>query len=337
MSLYDKLGVSKDASKQDITKAYRKLSLEHHPDRPTGNEEKFKEISQAYEVLTDDERRKRYDLTGSDSEQPQGGHPFQQAGGFSFNFGGGGNPFDFMFNQAFGAGHHQREEPIHKLDDTIHNIDISLKDAYFGMTKNLIVTTQRKCGCSETCDKCKGECRIKAMRQMGPVRQIFEMQCDMCQGKGYIVKGCEICKSSGKIKDKETFNIVIPKGASSGLERRMTGKGQQPFKKSEIAGDLVFKINVLNHEYFQRRNNDLIYTTNISFLDSICGVDLTISHFDGELKLNTSTFGIVKEGVEYVIKDRGMPGGNLIIIFKVEYPETKLTEEQRKKIRDILG
>jgi molecular chaperone DnaJ len=336
MSLYDKLGVSRDASKQDITKAYRKLSLEHHPDRPTGNEEKFKEISQAYEILTDDERRKRYDLTGSDSDQPQG-NPFQQQG-FNFQFGGGGNPFDFMFNQAFGSGHQQqREEPMRKLDDTVYTIDISLKEAYFGLTKNLAVTTQKKCNCTSVCDRCKGECRIKVMRQMGPMRQIMEMNCDMCQGKGYTIAVCMECKGLGQTKAKETFNIVIPKGAISGLERRMTGKGQQPFKKTEISGDLVFKINVQEHSHFKRRNNDLIYNANISFVDSVCGVEIKIEHFDGELKLNTSTFGIVKEGVEYVIKDRGMPGGNLIIIFKVEYPETKLTEEQREKIREILA
>lgn len=333
MSLYDKLGVSKDASKQEITKAYRKLSLEHHPDRATGNEEKFKDISHAYEILTDEERRKRYDLTGSDSEQPQ--NHFQQAGGFNFHF-GGGNPFDFMFNQAFGGGHQQREEPMRKLEDTIYTIDISLKEAYFGLTKNLAVTTQKKCECSNICEKCKGECRIKIMRQMGPMRQILETTCDMCQGKGYIIRGCGNCNGAGQTKTKETFNIVIPKGAISGLERRMTSKGQQPFKKTEIAGDLVFKINVQDNPLFKRRNNDLIYNTNISFIDSICGKDLSIEHFDGELKLNTSIFGIVKEGVEYIIKDRGMSGGNLIIIFNVEYPDTKLTEEQRGKIRDIL-
>ena len=175
------------------------------------------------------------------------------------------------------------------------------------------------------------------MRQMGPMRQIMEMNCDMCQGKGYTIAVCMECKGLGQTKTKETFNIVIPKGAISGLERRMTGKGQQPFKKTEIAGDLVFKINVQEHSHFKRRNNDLIYNANISFVDSVCGVEIKVEHFDGELKLNTSTFGIVKEGVEYIIKDRGMPGGNLIIIFKVEYPETKLTEEQRGKIREILA
>jgi DnaJ-class molecular chaperone len=334
MSLYDKLGVSKDASKQDITKAFRKLAVEHHPDKG-GNEEKFKDISHAYEILTDEDKRKRYDLTGSDSDQPQH-NPFQQ-GGFNFHF-GGGNPFDFMFNQAFGGGHHQqREEPMHKLDDTVYIIDISLKEAYFGLTKTLAVTTQKKCNCTSVCDKCKGECRIRVMRQLGPMRQIMEINCDMCQGKGYTIAVCMECKGLGQTKAKETFNIVIPKGAISGLERRMTGKGQQPFKKTEIAGDLVFKINVQEHSHFKRRNNDLIYNANISFVDSVCGVEIKVEHFDGELKLNTSTFGIVKEGVEYIIKDRGMPGGNLIIIFKVEYPETKLTEEQRNKIRDVLS
>jgi DnaJ-class molecular chaperone len=333
MSLYDKLEISREASKDEIKKAFRKLSLIYHPDKNPQGEEKFKDISHAYEILSDDDKRKRYDLTGSENEQPQ--NPFQQQG-FNFQF-GGGNPFDFMFNQAFGRGHQQKEEPMRKLDDTVYTIDITLKEAYFGLTKNLAVTTQKKCNCTSVCDKCKGECRIRVLRQLGPMRQIMEMNCDMCQAKGYTISTCIECNGTGQIKTKETFNIVIPNGAISGLERRMTGKGQQPFKKTEIAGDLVFKINVLEHSHFKRRNNDLIYNADISFVDSVCGIELKIEHFDGDLKLNTSTFGIVKEGVEYIIKDRGMPGGNLIIIFKVEYPDTKLTEEQREKIRDILA
>lgn len=331
MSLYDKLNVSRDASKQEITKAYRKLSLDHHPDRPNGNEEKFKDISHAYEILSDDEKRERYDLTGSDSEQPQA-NPFQ-AGGFSFNF-GGGNPFDFMFNNMHS--NRPREEPIRKLEDTIHTVNISLKDAYFGITKNLAVTTIKKCVCSNTCNRCNGSCKIKIMRQLGPMIQVFETPCDVCFGKGVnVVKTCEECKGSGQIKEKETFNLIIPENAVSGLERRISGKGQQPFKKTEIAGDLVFKINVLDDPNFKRRGNDFIYETNISFIDSICGCEIKIPHFEKEIIVNINNLGIVYENIEYIIKDETIKN-KIILTFKIEKLNKILSDEIRNKIKDLL-
>jgi DnaJ-class molecular chaperone len=328
MSLYDKLGVNKDASKSDITKAYRKLSLEHHPDRPGGNEEIFKDISHAYEILTDDEKRKRYDLTGSETEQPQ--HHHHQ------NF----NPFEFMFNQHFQQQQHfqqHREEPIRKLEDTVHSVDISLKDAYFGIQKNLLVTSNKKCDCTKHCDVCNGNGRLRVVRNMGPFQQVLDADCNNCRGKGFIIKGCGKCGGLGRYKDKETFNLVIPKGATTGLERRMSGKGEQPFKKSEIAGDLVFKINVKEHPLFVRKGNDLHYSQDISFVDSVCGVDIVIPHFEEEVYINTSTFGIVKHSGEYRVEGKGMnEGSHLIIKFNVKYPIYKLSGEVRYKIRDLL-
>ena len=327
MSLYDKLNLDKNCSKDDIKKSFRKLAVSHHPDKG-GDEEKFKEISHAYEVLSDDEKRKRYDLTGSDTEQPQ--QPNFNSG-FPFNF--GGDPFEFMFNQ-----HHRqrREDPIRKLDDTVHTINISLKEAYFGLTKNMAVTTTTKCDCSTACGKCKGEGKFKVVQQFGPIRQVFDAQCDMCSGRGFIVKAnCDKCSGKGSVNNKEVFPLDIPKNAITGLEKRISGKGQQPFKRNEIAGDLVFKINVMEDVNFKRRGVDFIYEKSISFIDSICGCEVIIPHFEGNVLINTITLGIIYEGVEYVVTSENIKN-KVILCFKIEKLIKVLKEEDRSKIREIL-
>ncbi len=319
MSLYEKLGVSKEASKDDIKKAFRKLSLEHHPDRG-GDQEKFKEISNAYETLSDDDKRKNYDMVGDNTTNF---NPFPQ-----------GFPFDFMFNHQ----RHRRQEAMRKLDDTVYNIEVPLEEIYFGKTRKMLVTTNIKCNCCSQCSKCNGNGKVTIVRQFGPMIQSMEVVCDECKTKGYIVKGCDTCNKEGTIKNKEYYEVNIPIGCIDGYEKRIVGKGQQPFKQSEIPGDLVFRIKVLEHPDFKRRGNDLLYETKISFVDSICGCEIKIPHFDGEFKLNfVSDFGVIKEGKEYIIQNHGIKGGNLILTFKVEEYTKNLDKEKRDKIRELLS
>ncbi len=320
MSLYEKLGIPKEASKDDIKKAFRKLSLEHHPDKG-GDEEKFKEISNAYDVLSDDDKRKNYDMTGGETRQQF--NPFQQ----------GFNPFQFMFNQR-----NKRQEAMRKLDDSIYTIEIPLEEVFFGKTRKMLVTTNTKCSCTEICSKCNGNGKIQIVRQFGAMIQSMETNCDMCLSKGYVIKGCDLCNKTGVIKNKEHYEVNVPIGCIDGYEKRIVGKGQQPFKPSEIPGDLVFKIKVLEHPLFKRRGNDLLYETKITFVDSICGCEIKIPHFDGEFKLNfVSDFGIIKEGKEYIIQNHGIKGGNLILTFKVEEHTKILDKETRDKIRELLS
>ncbi len=321
MSLYEKLGVPKEASKDDIKKAFRKLSLEHHPDRG-GDQEKFKEISNAYETLSDDDKRKTYDLTGDNKSQPNF-NPFPH-----------GFPFDFMFNGQ----RHKRQEAMRKLDDTVYNIEVPLDEVYFGKTRKMLVTTNTKCNCCSACSKCNGNGKVVIVRQFGPMIQSMEVACDECKTKGYVIKGCSSCNNEGTIKNKEYYDVNVPIGCIEGYEKRIVGKGQQAFKQSEIPGDLVFRIKVLEHPSFKRRGNDLVYEVNISFVDSICGCSIDIPHFEGNFKLNfVNDFGVIKEGKEYIIPGRGIKDCNLILKFKVEEYTKNLNKEQRDKIRELLS
>lgn len=320
MSLYDTLGISKEASKDEVKKAFRKLSLEHHPDKG-GNEEKFKEISNAYEILSDDDKRKNYDLGNNNPGMHQP----------NFNQFGGGFPFN-IFNMR----NQYRQEPIKKLEDTVHNIEITLEDIYFGRNKKLLVTTSSKCQCTSICTKCNGNGRVNIVRQIGPIIQSAEISCDICNTKGYIIKNCGNCEG-GIIKIKETYDIHIASGCIEAYERRIVGKGKQAFKHSEIPGDLVFKLKILEHPSFKRRGNELIYEVIINFIDSICGCEITIPHFEGEFKVNTSEFGVLKEGKEYIIENKGILSSNLIIIFKIDEYIEKIDQEKRDKIRELLS
>ena len=298
MDPYAVLGLDKQASPEDIKKAYRKLAVKHHPDKG-GDQEKFKEISAAYEILSDEQKRHEHD-----NPQPQG-MP-----------GGMGDLFRNMFNQQPTSG-------PRRCNDVQHVIDISLEDAYKGITKRLKINLDHPCySCQQKCTTCQGQGFM--VIQMGP----FGMQrpCHAgCEG-GVVSKGCPACNHTKNVEQSEIIQFTIAKGVQSGESIVINGKGGQPHKQGDIAGNLIVLIRVKHHPVFQREGNHLVFTTKISFDESVKGTTIKIPHFSGEMNIDTSYFGIIDPRLRYEIKGKGLTSdAHLYIIFDIQYPNSRVS------------
>jgi len=317
MSLYDKLGIPKNASKVEIKKAFRILSLKHHPDRG-GETSTFQEINSAYEILIDDEKRNRYDTTGQTDERPQQS-PFR--GGFPF---GGGFPFEHMFRQQRQSQHQPR-----KLEEIKHTLEITLEEAYFGLTRNIGINLSKRCDCVKWCEQCGSSGIIKRLVQINPFQHLqMDASCELCEGRGFSKTECEKCNGSCQTTTTEFFSLHIPTDVVSGFQFRFPEKGRQPFRKYEIAGDVVVEIKIKEHPKFKKEGKNLRVELEISFTESVIGKELHIPHFDNSFKINLSTFGIIENKKEYIVKEKGMKGGDLIICPTIKYPSSPLSSEQ---------
>lgn len=328
--LYELLGVPQSSSKDDIKKAYKKLAVQMHPDKG-GDPEKFKEISHAYSVLSDDEKRRQYDQLGDDGFEngvPQHMDPNDIFAQFFGNMGG----FPFGFNVDVGP---------QKKSNHVHELNISLEDAFKGMHKVVKVNMTKMCkGCKEMCHMCQGKGHVMDMRRMGFLTQMMQRPCDACKTSGYIAKGktsCSDCKGTGALKEEHKLEINIPAGVDTGHHVAFKGLGEQANSPHEVPGDLIFRIHVQQHHAFRRQGADLIYTTKITLVESICGKDITIPHFAGDIHMNISEFGVIQPNKPYIVKGKGMPNGNLLILFEITYPSKKLSREECSSVRDALN
>lgn len=301
MDPYEVLGVTRDASPEDIRKAYRKLAVKHHPDKG-GDQEKFKEISAAYEVLSDEQKKSNYDQFGS-SEGPQGG-----GGGW-----GGMHDMSEMMRNFFGGGGTQQKQ------DKMHVINISLEEAYQGIQKKLKISLNHPCySCQQNCQACQG--RGGTTMQMGPFA--MKKPCDKCQGVGVESKGCPACDKKKVIYESEVVTLNINKCVMDGETFVIPNKGEQPIKQGEMSGNLIVQIRVRPHPTFVREGNHLVWTTKISFDESVNGTKVTIPHFGGEMNVDTSYFGIIDPRIRYEMKGKGMNSeSNLYIVFDIQYPK----------------
>lgn len=333
--LYEVLEIDKNATQDEIKKAYRKLAVQNHPDKG-GSEEKFKEISNAYQVLSDENKKRTYDQVGdqmfNDGNAGNGGmNPFEGMnpadlftnlfGGINMNQYGG---FDFP-----GMHGHMQEQQI-KRNDHLHNLTITLSEAYFGLKKSIKINITKVClSCKGQCNNCQGRGQITEMRRMGPFTQMITQACSTCNGTGEISQGrksCNECNGTCKITKDHKLDLDIPKGVSTGYEQKFKGYGDQKQSKKEISGDLIFRITVSDNEVYKRRNNDLIHTENITFKESIIGKKVILDHFGDKLEINLQNYIIIQPNKEYILKGKGMPiingntHGNLILLFNIKYP-----------------
>lgn len=262
---YKILGVDRKSTKDDIKKAYRKLSKKYHPDVNSGGDEKFKEIAEAYDVLSDDKKRSQYDNPS----------PF-----------GGNNPFEDLFRE-FGQ---QRRKP--KPKDKIVKVQITPLDSYFGVKKEIKFQNDITCspcagtgGKKNVCQTCGGRGSIKQKIGSAFFAQIVETPCNKCNGSGkVIIEPCYSCQGSGKKQNIEQITADIPKNVNNGDYLRLRGKGD--YTPNVGKGDLLLQVEVINHEGYEKINNDLVYTKRVTLKDLIMKTPIKLPHPDGELALN---------------------------------------------------
>ncbi|CCW70449.1 unnamed protein product [Phytomonas sp. Hart1] len=325
---YDALGVSPTATEDEIKRAYRKLALKFHPDKnkDPSAPEKFKEVSVAYECLSDSEKRKMYDQFGDKSEGMESGI----------------DPSD-IFASFFGGGTRSRGEP--KPKDIIHELPVSLDAFYTGKTVKLAITRDRLCTkCSGTgskipnanikCRDCNGRGVRMITRQLGPgFIQQMQVACPACQGKGTSLKEeekCEMCRGQQTIKDKKIFEVVVQRGMHRGDSVTFRGEGDQ-IPDVRLAGDIIIIFEQKPHASFVRKGNHLFIERSISLSEALTGFSFNITHLDNrKLTVQSPESAVVDPANLYSIYREGMPvpntggveKGDLVIKFNVVFPKT---------------
>ena len=351
---YEVLGVKKDASKQEIKKAYRKLALEYHPDRNKSPdaEEKFKEISEAYAVLSDEEKRGQYDQFGHEGisgryswEDIYRGADFDSIfRDLGFGFGGFGSIFDMFF----GGRTHKRNGPIRGAD-LRSDLEITLEEAASGLEKELEVPGYDICGAcngsglksgtnSQKCSKCNGRGEIRYSRNYGGMYFTQVQTCDSCNGRGVPVENlCQKCKGTGAVQTLHKIRLRIPAGTEDGFSLRLAGEGKPGFKGGS-KGDLYVVVHVKPHELFERRGDDIFYESQIDFPQATLGTKINVPTLTGiaKLKIPAGT----QSGTIFRLKGKGMPyfdgrgKGDQFVNVVVRTP-TRLTRRQKELVEEL--
>lgn len=342
-NLYEVLGVSKNASSEEIKKTFRQRSVQEHPDKG-GDSEKYKELTNAYSILGDKDRREKYDRTGSTDENDQGlppgqGFPFNPFAGFPgfSNFPGFGG-FPGFGNFRPGG------QPIRR-SDIKYTLFFTQKEAFFGINKNIKITIEKKCmSCLIICNICKGFGITQKVTQQGSLTQISNSPCQTCSGSGKMHNNsCEDCKGTVDIKDVQIINVNFPPGVRTGTTKIIEGLGEQKTTPEETSGNLILILE-LTKDVFSLRGDDLVYNVSINFAESIIGKMLTIPYYgDENMTIDTKIFNVIKPGKEYIVQGKGMSKengeyGNMYIVFDVIYPlELNLTKEDEEYIKKIFN
>ncbi len=350
--LYEILGVQKTASDDELKKAYRALAMKYHPDKNQGNAEaeaKFKEVSQAYDVLKDPQKRAAYDRFGSAAFQQGGGGG---AGGFHGFSGGAGSftdIFEEMFGDVFSGGARGGRRPGQNGfpgNDMATSLTITLEDAFKGKETNIQVPIQQTCdvcngngakkGTSpETCPTCQGSGRVRATQGFFTV----ERTCSTCGGMGKIIKDpCDNCHGQGRVKKTKTLKVSIPAGIDEGRRIRLSGEGEAGIQGGP-AGDLYVEIMIKPHRFFRRDGADLRTRVPISFTTAALGGAFEVPTIEGgkaEVKIPAGT----QNGQQFRLKGKGMSilrsqsRGDLYVDIFVETP-VKLSKKQEELMKEL--
>jgi DnaJ-class molecular chaperone len=344
MKLYETLGVSKGASKDDVRKAYKRLAVQHHPDKG-GDADKFKDISHAYEVLTNDEKRSVYDRVGDE------GFTDAMNGASSTDMHMSMDPNE-LFQQMFhnfggfgmgGFGMPSAPKNVRRKDH-IHNMCVTLDQAYQGFSKSMKINVSKPCfKCSQTCNACQGRGSITDMHRNGIFTTTMTRPCHVCNGSGkqqIPQDSCTKCHGSGHILTDHVHELKVPAGVVSGFQVRIPGLGEQAQTRDEVAGDMIIHINVEEHPIFSRtgkNGQDLVFKNKMSFTDTILGTTISVPHFAETFVVDTASYGIIVPGKKYCIKGKGMKEGDMFIVFEIVYQNKVLTDENRRLLRDAFG
>lgn len=344
---YDLLGAQRGATPDDLKKAYRKLAMKYHPDQNPGDadaERKFKEINEAYDVLSDERKRAAYDQFGHAAfDQAGGGRP----GGFEFSFGGGSfaDVFDDLFGEFMGGQQRSRGGGTRGAD-LRYNLEISLDDAFRGRKAEVNVPSTASCGdCRGTgardgaqptsCGACQGVGKVRAQQGFFTI----ERTCPACQGAGYVIEDpCPACRGSGRTARTRTLNIDIPRGVEDGTRIRLSGEGEAGVRGA-TPGDLYVFVSVRPHGLFQRDDMNLHCRVPIPMTTATLGGDVEVPTLDGKRSRVSIPAG-TQTGTQFRLRGKGMPAlrgrgvGDLYIQAAVETPRN-LTSRQKELLRQF--
>jgi len=341
---YEVLGVAKGADSKEIKKAYRKMAMKYHPDRNPDDkkaEESFKEVNEAYEILSDDQKRGAYD---------QYGHAGVEQGGFGGG-GGGQGGFSDIFGDVFGdifgggGGGGGRRSSVQRGSDLRYSLDMSLEEAVNGVEKKIKVPTLVSCNTCDgsgakkgssvkTCPTCGGAGQVRMQQGFFAVQQT----CPTCNGKGKVIEDpCDVCHGSGVNKETKTLSVKIPAGVDTGDRIRLSGEGEAG-PNGGPSGDLYVEVSVKRHAIFERDGSDLYCEMPISFAQAALGGEIEVPTLEGRVKLKVpaecqsgKTFRLRGKGVKSV---RGGSIGDLMVQLNIETP-VNLNAKQKELLRNF--
>lgn len=354
---YEVLGIKKDATPEEIKKAYRKNAMKYHPDRNPGDktaEEKFKEVGEAYEVLSDETKRQRYDQYGFAGVDPNFGAGAGGAGygaGFS-GFGDFGDLGD-IFGEFFGGGARRSsgQNVPRRGENVMTRLELTFEEAAFGCEKEVAAQRIENCaacngtgsadGVVETCQQCRGTGQVRTVQNFMGMQMQSSTTCPSCGGKGKVIKNpCNTCKGKGKVRRTKRVKVKIPAGVDAGQSVRVRGEGCVG-SNGGPNGDLLVEIYIKRHPIFTREDYDVLCEVPITFTQAALGAEIEVPTLDGRVKFDLPEG--TQTGKEFVLREKGIPEvgnprrrGNHRFTVVVETP-THLTKEQKDLLRQLDG